>query len=419
MRDWAEENRKLRLVLDVARRMAVTTDLDVLLHTIVEAACRVLECERATIFLYDAQRNELYSRAATGTGEIRFSADRGIAGTVVRERQAINVPDAYSDARFNPDIDRRTGFRTRNILAFPLENLDGDLIGVLQTLNKRRRPFDEGDIELARVLSAQAGVAIQRWFLLEAFAQKQRMQRDMDIARDIQQGLFPKESPRVKGYEILGWNQPADETGGDAYDFIPLDGGRLAIVLADATGHGIGSALIIAQCRALIRAMLSETHDLARVATRVNALLAGDLRDGLFVTAFIGVLDPREHRVHYISAGQGPLMLVPQHGAADLRMATAPPLGVVGEVSYSADQSFDLNPGDVLVLLTDGFYEACDPGEELFGEDRVARLIQARRVMRLSSIIEDLHAAVKAHAGDRPQMDDLTAVLVRRDEVGA
>lgn len=416
MRDGFEENRKLRLVLDVARRMAVTTELDVLLHTIVEASCRVLECERATIFLYDPGRNELYSRAATGTGEIRFSADRGIAGAAVRERQAINVPDAYADARFNPEIDRRTGFRTRNILAFPLENLDGDLIGVLQTLNKRKRPFDEADIELARVLSAQAGVAIQRWFLLEAYAEQQRMKRDMDIARSIQQGLFPKEMPRLKGYEILGWNRPADETGGDAYDFVPLAGGRLAILLADATGHGIGSALIIAQCRAMIRAMLTETQDLSRVANRVNSLLTEDLNDGLFVTAFIGILDPERHRVQYIAAGQGPLMLVPPQGPADVRMATAPPLGVVGQATYSADHGFDLRPGEVLALLTDGFYEACDERDDLFGEERVTKLIQARRVMRLASIIEDLHAAVRAHAGTRPQMDDLTAVLIRRDE---
>lgn len=414
MSQLEQENENLRRILDIARYMAVTTDLDVLLGTIVEAACEVLDCDRATIFLYDSATNELYSRVAKGVDAIRFPADKGIAGQAAQERVCVNVPDAYADARFNPEVDKETGYNTRNLLTFPLENIQGNLIGVLQALNKKDKPFGGEDEELARVLSAQAGVALDRGRLLEQFAEKQRMQRDLDIAREIQQALFPKQNPVVEGYEIAGWNRSADETGGDAYDFIRLDDGRLAICLADATGHGIGAALLIAQGRSLLRAMLSVTQDLPTIAAGVNDLLAEDLADDRFVTAFIGILDPQAHTIEYISGGQGPLILIGPDGVEN-RTANAMPFAVIPEIEYEPPKRFDFSPGATLVLLTDGFYEAADPRKEQFGEDRVIEFVKQKAALPLVQLIEGLQADVETFTQGCPQADDLTAVLIRRN----
>jgi len=413
MVDEQRQIEKLRCILDVARHMAATTDLDVLLGMIVDAARQVLDCERASIFLYDAATRELYSRVATGVESIRFPADRGIAGTAAQKRTVINVPDAYADARFNPEIDRKTGFRTRNLLTFPLENLGGELMGVLQTLNKVSGPFDPDDEELARVLSAQAGVALHRWRLLEEYAEKRRMARDLEIARSIQQTLFPKENPTVAGYEIAGWNRCADETGGDCYDFIPLPDGPLAIFMADATGHGIGAALIIAQCRSLVRAVLSITPDVAAVMNRVNRLLVQDLQADRFVTAFLGVLDPVQHTLEYVSAGQGPLLFVSATGA-ESRSATGVPLGILEDFPYEA-QRFDFLPASTVALLTDGFYETENAAGDQFGEERVTEFIAQRPGVPLADLIGGLHEAVRTFRAGGSQADDLTAVLIRRN----
>jgi len=414
MSDLKRENENLRRILDIARYMAVTNDLDVLLGTIVEATCEVLDCDRATIFLYDPRSDELYSRVAKGVEALRFPAGRGIAGQAARCRACINVPDTYADPRFNPEVDRQTGYRTCNLLALPLENIQGELIGVLQALNKRDGCFTSADEELARVLSAQAGVALDRGRLLEEYAEKQRMQRDLDIAREIQQGMLPKHNPVVEGYEIAGWNRSADETGGDAYDFIRLDDGRLALFLADATGHGVGPALIVAQCRALLRALLSVTRELRAVAARVNDLLADDLATDRFVTAFIGLLDPRTHTLEYVAGGQGPLILV-QAAGVESRPANALPLAVVPGAEFEAPGQMHFSPGTTLVLLTDGFYETTDPDGQQFGEQRVIELIQRRTDTPLADLIRELHAAVEQFRRGRPQADDLTAVLVRRN----
>ena len=414
MKHEQREIQNLRLMLEVTQQMAATTDLDVLLGTIVDAACRVLDCERATIFLHDAQDNELYSRVATGEDEIRFPADRGIAGAAASERVTINVPDAYGDKRFNSDIDKKTGFRTRNLLTFPLENLDGELVGVLQALNKRGGPFGETDEEMACVFSAQAGVAVHRWFLLEEYAEKQRLARDMDIAREIQQAMLPDGNPLVDGYEIAGWNKPADRTGGDCYDFIPLSDGRLAVLLADATGHGIGAALIIAQCRSLLRAALSVTDDLETVAGRVNHLLSEDLSDSRFVTAFVGILDPTAHEMRYVSGGQGPLLFFPSEGEPQALRASGLPFAVMPDSPYPLPEPFCFEPDSTLVLMTDGFFETANVNQELFGEQRVTDLMCRHADLPLTEIVRKIHEAVVEFGAGLPQADDLTAVLIRR-----
>ncbi|MEI7782607.1 MAG: GAF domain-containing protein, partial [Planctomycetota bacterium] len=211
LRETGRQIAALEHLLEVARQLAATVELDPLLEAIATAATTVLDCERATVFLYDTGREELYSRVATGIEdsamtEIRFPVSRGIAGEVARTGSVITIADAYADPRFNPEFDRQSGFRTRTMLAFPLRGYDSTTVGVLQVLNKRGGQFDSHDEELVRFLGAQAGVAIQRQMLLKEYADKQRIQRDLNIARDIQQGLLPREQPAVTGYDIAGWN---------------------------------------------------------------------------------------------------------------------------------------------------------------------------------------------------------------------
>ena len=415
MSDLQRENEKLRRILRVSLNLADTPDLDALLHLIVEAACDALDCDRASIFLYEAATDELVSRVSKGARSLRFPATRGIAGAAAKGRQYINVADAYADERFNPEIDRKTGYRTRNLLTFPLENSQGELIGVLQALNKRDGAFTAGDEALARVLSAQAGVALHRGRLLEEYALKQRMARDLDLAREIQQGLFPKVSPHVPGYEIHGWNRPADETGGDFFDYLTLRDGRVAVVLADATGHGIGAALVMAQARSLLRAMFSVSADLRQIAASVNALLANDLRDDRFLTAFVGLLDPRQHRMEYISGGQGPLLIVSESGV-ESRPANALPFAIDSELELLSEECIEFSPGSLLVLLTDGFFEAGDARDEQFGEERIQEICRAQRAASLPELIGSLTGAVQVYSQGLPQADDWTALLVRRVE---
>jgi sigma-B regulation protein RsbU (phosphoserine phosphatase) len=423
-RETGRQIAALEHLLEVARQLGASVELDPLLEVIATAATTVLDCERATVFLYDTSTEELYSRVATGIEdsamtEIRFPASRGIAGEVARTGNVITLADAYADPRFNPDFDRQSGFRTRTMLAFPLRGYDSKTVGVLQVLNKRSGQFNHDDEQLVNFLGAQAGVAIQRQMLLQEYADKQRIQRELNIARSIQQGLLPREQPTVAGYDIAGWNQPADETGGDSFDFLPLNDGNLAIALADATGHGIGAALIMAETRALFRATVRQTTDLPRVMTEINDLLCIDLPDGKFNTAFFGFLDPRQNTVRFLSAGQGPILVYAAATGEVSELEThGLPLGLMPEAEYDDTTLLQLAPGDMLVLLTDGFYEWDRPDGEQFGTERIADLIRQHHHLPAAEFIQVVYRSVVEFSAGTRQGDDLTAVIVRREPAG-
>lgn len=405
----------LRAVLEVSRELAAMEELTTLLSKIEKAALRVLECERATVFILDRERNELYSRLATGVDEIRFSAERGIAGEVVRTGEIVDVPDAYADARFNPEIDRKTGFKTRNMISFPLRGFDHSIIGVLQLLN-RTGGGDAWDGELVRTFGAQVGVALQRQLLIEHFAEKQRLERDLDIARTIQQGLLPDKPAEVAGFDIAGWNKPADQTGGDCYDYLRLCDDTMAVTIADATGHGIGPALMIAECRALFRATIGLAPDnLTAAVERVNNLLCEDLPDDRFVTAFFGVVSAKRSEMTYLSAGHGPII---RYTRADDRIeefkANGVPLGIMADVPFPEPDVFKMAPGDMMIVVTDGFFEWADAAKNQYGLERMYDLIRANRDRSSADIIRLLHESVLEFAQGTPQSDDLTAVIVKR-----
>ncbi len=405
----------LQAVLEVSRELAAADELTPLLRKVEHAALKVLGCERATVFLYDASHNELYSRMATGVDDIRFSADSGIAGEVVKSGEIINVADAYADPRFNPEIDKKTGFRTRNMVSFPLRGFDASIVGVLQVLNKHDGQFDPWDHDLVEIFGAQVGVAVQRQLLLEHYAEKQRIERDLSIARDIQQGLLPKTDIKIEGFDIAGWNKPADETGGDCYDFFRLPDGRMALTIADATGHGIGPALMIAECRALFRATLSLSSNLSDITARVNGLLCEDLPDDRFVTAVFGVIEPEAANLCYISAGHGPLLkYVRERHAVESLPAHGPPLGIIQENLWTESTVFTMQSGDMMVLLTDGFFECRSKEKEQMGIDPISEIVRDHRDRPAAEIIRRIHDATLEFAGGHPQEDDLTAVIIKK-----
>ncbi len=405
----------LDVLIDVAQQMSRSFELGPLLQTIEKAGRAALRCERASIFLYDREKEELYSTVATGTGEIRFSARRGIAGESAHRRTVIVVPDAYADPRFNPEIDRQTGYRTRNILSIPLLVPDGEVLGVLQLLNKREGAFTAADENLAAALGALTGIAIKRQMLLDEAAEKQRLERELDIARDIQLGLLPSENPRLEGFDVAGWNRSASRTGGDCYDFFPLGEGQLAIAVADATGHGIGPALIVAQCRALLRAITNEDADLAAVAGKVNNLLCQDLSSGRFVTTCFGILDIPASRFRYVSAGHGPLLLYRQQtGQVETFAATGLPMGIIPESPIDLADPIEFRSGDLFVLLTDGFVEWARPDGELYGEARLIEILRRHARQNCAELIQTIYQDVRCFAEGAPQTDDLTAVLIKR-----
>jgi len=249
----------------------------------------------------------------------------------------------------------------------------------------------------------------------ELQGQLERLNHDLEVARSIQQGLLPTEPPELEQFEIAGWNQPADQTGGDYFDWQQLPDGKLAISLGDATGHGIGPALVSTSCRAYARASVLTGDGSNGLLNRMNKLLADDLSANRFVTFAVAFLDPKQSRVKVLSAGHGPILFYRRDKDQMENIdAQGIPLGMIASVEYDHGDEQTLEEGDMLVLVTDGFYEWENPEGEEFGMQRLEQVIRDSRDCSASEVITKLREAVEKFCRGTEQKDDLTALVLKR-----
>src|SRR5947208_3442347 len=367
--------RDLEPILGLASKLAAPFDLETMLAEVVDAGTRVLHADRGSVWLYDRDGDELVLRVANEIKEVRIPAGTGIVGTCARTREIINVPDCYADARFDASTDKRTGYCTRCLLTLPLVDHKGVLVGVMQLLNKASGVFDAADESLGRVLAAQCAVALQRTLMMEELIEGEKMRQQLETARVVQMSTLPAAMPELAGYDVYGTFKPADLTGGDTYDLALIQQGLL-IVLGDATGHGIGPALSVTQMQAMLRMAFRMGANLETAYRHVNNQLAERLPSDRFITAFIGLLDAKQHQLRFQSGGQGPILLF---RAADKSFnefkPTSFPLAAMPLERLKPSIAVTLEEGDVLALISDGIFEQRNSAGEEYGEARVRDLI--------------------------------------------
>jgi serine phosphatase RsbU (regulator of sigma subunit) len=241
------------------------------------------------------------------------------------------------------------------------------------------------------------------------------LQHDLQVARSIQQSLLPRETPQFDGFDIAGWNQPADDTGGDYFDWKTLPDGTLVVSLADVTGHGIGPALLAAVCHAYARSNFSVTQDLPAALEHIHQALTTDLTPGRFVTFVATACRPGSPGIEILSAGHGPILVYSRLDDRFTRLnAHALPLGILPTFTSDPPSRLQLHPGDMVLLATDGFFEWENNLGEDFGVQRAEESIRASRDLAPSEIIARLYDAVKTFSAGCKQQDDLTAVIIKR-----
>ena len=413
--DLRPEN--LRRILEITRDLARPIELESMLYQVVDAAKDLLNAEGGTVWQYLATDHQLEMRAARGLGAvaIRVPADRGIVGECVRTRVLINVPDCYADARFDRSVDRTTGYRTRCMLTCPLLGHDDVLVGALQVVNRRHGVFDADDEAMASALAAQCAVALQRVQMTERLVQSEKLRQEIEVAREIQQSTLPKFAPVVAGYDLAGRFRPADETGGDTYDFVSTADGGVMLLMGDATGHGIGPALSATEVRAMLRLAQRIGASLDDTFRHINDQLVVDLPEDRFVTAFLGCLDPSSHVLRYHSGGQGPLLHFKAADlACDIHPPTTFPLGAMEQSALPAPREIVLASGDIFALFSDGVFEYQDAKERQFGEQAVVDLLRRYHNWPMTDLLDKLIEALTRFGHGAPQLDDITAVLIRR-----
>lgn len=410
----------LNRLLEVTRRLAAEIDLNKILGVIASEACQALACERATLYQYDADTQELFAVLAMDLdiGDLRHRLDHGISGYAARHRTIVNVADPAADPRWNSRVDGQTGYHTRSILAAPLVSPHDDaLLGVLELLNNIGGPFDSFDEELIVAFAAHASVALDRARLVEQARHRQAVEASLTVARDIQRGFMPGRLANIPGYDLATWWYPQQAVGGDYCDVMPLRCGGTGLVIADVSGHGIGPSLIMASIRAALRALVLEHAAPEVLLSLLVEALSGDFDDGLFVTMVVAVLDRESHTLSYANAGHAPaLHYVKLEDRFVPLEATGLPLGIEHLPTYPAAPPRNLARGDIVVLCTDGIVEAMNAKDEPFGLGRLEAVVREYAAAPMAELVRQTGAHVERYyVGDNPA-DDLTILVARRNE---
>jgi serine phosphatase RsbU (regulator of sigma subunit) len=405
-------NRLLDIV-KIRKLLNSTLRLEKILQIILETATKNLNADRGTVYLIDQKKKELWSKVLQGDVkvEIRLPIGKGIAGYVAKTGKTIMLKDAYKHPRFNPEVDKQTGYHTKTMLCTPMKDRKGKKIGVIQIVNKLNGYFSKDDIKFLDLLSLDACLAIENSRLFKEALEKERIDKELEVAAAIQKMILPKTIPQVDGFEIAGLNVPTKQVGGDYYDVISLPGNKVALVIADASGKGVPAALLVSTLQACLRAYLESNLNLEELMRKVNRVILRNSTENKFITFFIGILDPASKKLEIVNAGHYPPLIARNCNLMKLRN-TGVVLGCIESAPF-VRKEYLLEPHDVLVMFTDGITEAVNTRDEQYGDERLEKMIMDN----CSKSAEDLKAAiykdVKTFEGSTEQSDDITMLIVK------
>jgi serine phosphatase RsbU (regulator of sigma subunit)/anti-sigma regulatory factor (Ser/Thr protein kinase) len=417
----SDEHRKLSILLSISRSLGQEIQLDRLLTLIVSEVTSAMEAERSSLFLYDPAANELVSKVAEGMSmrEIRVPLGVGIAGATAQTRATINIPDAYRDERFNPSYDKASGFRTRSILAAPIIGQNGKLVGVVQVLNKiNQTSFTSEDERFLEAICIHLGIALERAEMVEAYLQGQILKQSLQLAREIQMGLVPKDFPafpNIPEIDICAALEPALDVGGDLYDYFLFDKNQICFIIGDVSDKGVPAALFMAMVRTAFRMAATGTHEaIGPIMQKLNDFLCASNHSQMFVTVLAGILDLRTGKIEYADGGHEPPYIVRARGGATMiEKVGGIALGFMPEYQFHCGQ-IQLEPGDSLILYTDGITEAMNSQRQLFSADRIQETLD-RTVpgINAQTLTKTILGGVASFVAGAQQNDDITLLVIR------
>jgi phosphoserine phosphatase RsbU/P len=407
---------RLKAVLEITQSLGRAVRLEEVLPKVLDTLFKIfMQADRAFIVLREGE--ELIARWTKTRNDEQQEAFR-ISRTVMREvmesGEAIITLDASSDERFEM-ANSISDFRIRSMVVAPLLDSDGEPLGAIQmdTLDSKRQ-FEPRDLEILSSVAIQAGVAVQKAQMHERLIQQQRVAQDLELARDVQRAFLPSKHPDALGYDFYHYYLPAEQIGGDYYDYIPLSDGRVAIIVADVVGHGVAAAMLMAKLSADARFLLASQPTAALAITKLNQQIS---RLGVekFVTLLCLILDPPTGKVEIVNAGHMAPLWLRANGKVEEPgdEIAGVPIGIIEDFEYEL-ASIHIASGDRLVLYTDGINEAPSAAGDMFGIERLQRLV-GQCSGSLQQAGDSIVADVRKFVTGTQQADDMCLVIVGRN----
>ncbi len=411
-----QQIKRLQSLVHASQLLNSTLDLDKLLKIILDLTIQNLNAARGTIYLIDHERNELWSKVLKGKEivEIRLPVGTGIAGHVGKSGKTVNIEDAWKDKRFYSGFDVKSGFKTKSMLCMPMTNRQGKIIGVFQVLNKNKGVFDKKDEKFLDAFSDHAALAIENAMLHQAIVEKERVEKEIEIAGEIQRHLLPKELPALPQYQIDAAAIPCKTVGGDYFNIIRIDDDRWLFVIADVSGKGVPAALLVSTLHASLHAYLQTGSELAELSKKLNGMVYRNTSPERYITFFCAILDTRNNTLTYVNAGHNfPYCMKKENGSVETLSVGGLPLGMFELAEYQA-ATVGLQENETVVFYTDGVTEAMDKAQNEYSEERLMKVITSRALLSAPELKQEILSDVQRFTGSEPQSDDLTLMVLKR-----
>ncbi len=383
-------------------------DLSALADEVLFRSISLTDAGKGTLVLFDDGGQILYERNLGGEvlARDRFASWRIPDGEAVINNAAASVPTAG---------ERLSG--CEKCLAVSIA-VPGRRLGFLAVADKESRDggvldFTATDARLLSLFANQAAAAIETARLHRDAIEKERIERELELAAAIQREILPRSLPAVAGVELAAANIPARHIGGDYYDVFPLSGGRVGFLVADVSGKGVPAALLVSTVHAAVHLQIDEAKTIAELVSRIDRHLRRFAATRKFLTLFFGLLEPDTGVLRYVSAGHNPALLVRPSGRMEHLDSTGVPVGMLPNSTWR-EEVRAMDPGDLLCVYSDGLTEAVDGADEEYGLDRLAADVRERRALPLRQLSDEVLGRVNDFARGMPQYDDQTLLLVRR-----
>ena len=414
---------KYRLFRDISYRIRDTLDLEVILNHLLDTVRQILPYDAAGIFVlncdilrtpYHRDRTLIAGIAQRGFDQRPVDLDpmlmegKGIIGAVIQTGESVVIPDVRLDKRYI--VGRAT---TRSEIAVPIIR-NKRPFGALNLESDQLNTFDEKDIEVLQFVADAASISIEKSILHTEILEKRRIDDQLQIAAELQARLLPSEPPHVDGYSIAGLCTPAYEVGGDYFDYVRLENGRLGVLVADVSGNGIPAALLMTSFRALIIPGARAGMSPAALMGKMNSLLPEFARKRDFITAFYGILDISGGSFSYSNCGHNLPFLVRADGRIERLTKCGPSLIILPDAQYETG-TVVLHEGDLLVLYTDGVVELFDRHLQEFGNERLEEVARTFREASAETVLQEIVAATHSFSGPELSHDDFTLVVLKRE----
>ncbi len=395
----------------VSQRISASLDLDELLDIIIDAVRSLMPYDAAGVFLLERQSHEIQRMVVYG-----YPADANQQDILEVGRAARQLVEQSRSAAILKDIsqsDRYVSARrmTQSAMIAPILS-NKRLIGVFTLESDEQDVYTVNDLALFEKFAQQVALSIEKAQLHQALLEKNKLEKELSIAREIQLSFLPREVPPLAGFDVAGLNIPSRRVSGDYYDFIRIVEGQWGIVVGDVSGKGIPAALIMASFRASLLAEIRNNYAIGTIMSKVNKLLWESTDSDQFVTAFYGVLDERRRILTYCNAGHNPVFLLQSDGSP-IKLETGGLVLGAFEDSMYREGLIEIKPHDLLLLYTDGVTEIYNEAEEEFGVERLLGLVKRYRELPAREIALHLQDNILAFAADRTIQDDFTLIVLK------